>query len=293
VIRSRGLAAAVAVAAVASACGGGSTALDGLSTTTTTAAVSTTAPPPDTTAAAPAPTTTETPDTTTTAAVTTTAMAVTNTADPTTTSPACVGGSIPVDVSVTIPAEVGDFDGDGANDTLMAFAVGDPTVGGAWWVRIEFARGGSTSAQMVDGFLTAAHPALLPGIDINGDGRDEFLVNVGGTGTEATILGLYEVSGCTIHRLALPGSPPGTLTDTFTITFGYSCLDSDGDGITDIFSNLSGDFLGVEVSYTITRHNYSLAGGLLVDRGTEVFTSPVGVPIPGPGPESCRSAIGT
>jgi len=289
------LAAAVAVAAVASACGGGSTALDGLSTTTTTAAVSTTAPPPDTTAAAPAPTTTATPDTTTTTAATTTAATTTTTpttTTPTTTTPACVGGSIPVDVSVTIPAEVGDFDGDGANDTLIAFAVGDPTVSGAWWVRIEFARGGSTSAQMVDGFLTAAHPALLPGIDINGDGRDEFLVNVGGTGTEATILGLYEVSGCSIHRLALPGSPPGTLTDTFTITFGYSCLDSDGDGATDIFSNLSGDFLGVEISYTITRHNYALVAGRLVDRGTEVFTSPVGVPVPGPGPESCRSAIG-
>jgi len=152
--------------------------------------------------------------------------------------------------------------------------VGDPGVVGAWWIQVSFASGGGTALQMLDATTVSSGANPLDGMDIDGNGDDEFFVYLGGAGSEARFFGLYDVIGCTIHRADLNTAVAGDPPLRFDITFGISCNDTNADGLIDSFTYSTGDFLGVESDYTITRRHYSLSGGDVFDVGTDVVVVP-------------------
>lgn len=173
----------------------------------------------------------------------------------------------------------GDVDGDGSLDTIHTYTLGDPSIVGAWWIQISFAAGGGTALQMFDESTVVSGATPIDGMDIDGDGNDEFFVYLGGFGSEAKILGLYDVPGCTIERVPMAGATPSDPPPTFTVTFGILCVDADSDGLVDSFTVHSGDFLGVEGDYTVSRRHLALVGGEVQKLGTDVVVVPQDSPI--------------
>ena len=178
---------------------------------------------------------------------------------------------------------LGDFDGDSAADTVKIYR----TAPGAHdataldlpeRIRIEFAAGGVTDEELPAG------GEIESVVDVNGDGRDEVIVDLGGnTGFSvefATVVacrvmvalgpdGLPAGFGYYGHSTAFPGS------------VGTHCLDGDGNGQLDqvvqvasepVFRDVNGDGLrnvqdrwqdGVVATdyYTWERQTYTLGAG--------------------------------
>lgn len=275
------VASAAAVALVATSCGNSlsdSAAVASSTTEPASASATTSTSPPSTTATTP--TTTAAPATTaepTTTAPTTSAVPTTTTEAPvtTTTAVACLGDGVLPGDAANHSLAAGDVDGDGLLDTIHTYTLDDPSVPGAWWTQISFAAGGGTAAQIWDSSTSYSGATPVDGMDINGDGRDEFFIYLGGAGSEAKLLGLFMVDGCTIDRVGyatdIASSPPPILT----VTYGITCADTDGNGGVDVLTVSTGPMVGVEGDVTITRRRFSLVDGSLVDRGTDAITVPL------------------
>jgi len=172
----------------------------------------------------------------------------------------------------------GDVDGDGLLDTIHTYTIGDPSVVGAWWIQISFANGGGTATQLFDESTVFSGATPVDGMDIDGDGSDEFFIYLGGLGSEVKILGLFDVSGCAINRVPFAGDGPASPPATLTVAFGIVCADANSDGLVDSFTESTGNLLGVEGDYTVTRRHLALVDGVLENRGSEVVSVPHGSP---------------
>jgi len=176
---------------VLAACGG-----DAGPTTTEAAVASAAAATTTTTSAPPAATTTTAAATTTTTTSTTT----TTTTTTTTVSPTVCPIAPPLPAgTVTFASVGGDFDGDGATDSLLTYQAGPDD----WRVRIVFADGGGADSAVADG-EDFAPPRPIGGFDIDGDGAEEVFLTVG-AGASTVHIGFYEVASCVASRITEGG----------------------------------------------------------------------------------------
>jgi len=201
-------------------------------TTSTAASDSSTATPPTTETAVSSTTPTATAVTTSTSVAPTTTTAAPTT---TTTAPACIdSGPVPADAT-GFESAFADFDADGLPDQLVTyFSPAD----NRFRIRFLPGVGGSFDVLITDSnSIGAVRP--LGGFDVEGDGNLEAFVVVG-SGASATLIGLYDVSGCTISRVTLDGTaasfPVGASIGNIS---GLAC---DGDGHIDaLFASGVGD----------------------------------------------------
>ncbi len=260
----------LAVAVIATSCSGGS--LDSFTgTTTTSVPVSTVAP---TTAA---PTTTIAPATTSTASPTTTTTTTTTTTLPATTSTAlaCGGsGGLPTGAENHTLAAA-DVDGDGADDTIHTYTLGDPLAGGGWWIQVSFASGGGASMQLLDSAIEFSGSIAIDGYDINGDGRDEFFAKVG-AGASSQLIAVFDVPGCTIRRPSLNGfDAVFIISGGINFTSGITCTDVDSNGFNDFLTTRDGERIGATNDFTVDVTDYSYVAGQfsVVGTSTEIISA--------------------
>lgn len=95
-----------------------------------------------------------------------------------------------------------DADGDDLDDDVTVYPSGDPE---PWLLHIEWGAGGQ-SAAVVTPASPDAGVEVLGGHDVDGDGDQEIFVRVG-QGASASLVGLYEILGCTPERVRNGGSP--------------------------------------------------------------------------------------
>ena len=101
---------------------------------------------------------------------------------------------------------VGDFDGDGAHDQLLAYAelgaAGEPS---QWHVRVVLATGHVTDLALDNTSDWIGPNGLVArrAVDANGDGRDEgFVTSTGGASTDA--YNLFGLTGCQLRQVGSP-----------------------------------------------------------------------------------------
>jgi hypothetical protein len=165
-------------------------------------------------------TTTVTPSTTTTTRGTTTSSTTPSTTD-TTSGGGCTSGARPADAQSPTEASA-DFDGDGRPDTLVVYSLGRGG-GTVWHVRIERAAGEAVEA-VIDGSTPDARASALGGAEISasaglppdGSGVEAF-VEVGAGAADA-LVGIYQLRGCTLTRLAGPDGGPSTFAVGGSVT---------------------------------------------------------------------------
>ncbi|MEM7142802.1 MAG: hypothetical protein AAF548_17395, partial [Actinomycetota bacterium] len=230
---------------------------------------------PPTTTDAPTSSTTEAPAATTTAApettTTTEAEPITVPETPPTTEPApttvanqCPGdGALPGDAQYATLAG-GDVDGDGDVDTIHAYATGDPDTPNQWWLQVSFTGGGG-SAYAVDnpGALLSGVQAN-DGVDLNGDGTEEFFAKIG-SGASVLGIGVFDVVDCELVHVAIDGQPSELATGgTVNRFFGFECLDIDVNGANDFLLVYSGQRLGESTDFEVTAIQYAVQNGELV-----------------------------
>jgi len=156
-----------------------------------------------------------------------------------------------------------DVDGDGNNDTIHTYTLGDPMAGGGWWLQVSFANGGGDSMQLVDPGIELSGSRPIDGYDINGDGRDEFFATVG-AGASAQIIGLFDVPGCFIRRISSGGFDSSfPISGGINFTSGIGCADVDGNGFNDFLLILDGQRIGSSSDFSVDTISYSLAAGQL------------------------------
>ena len=105
---------------------------------------------------------------------------------------------------------VGDFDGDGAHDQLLAYAelgaAGEPS---QWHVRVVLATGHVTDLALDNTSDWIGPNGLVArrAVDANGDGRDEgFVTSTGGASTDA--YNLFGLTGCQLRQVRVTGADP-------------------------------------------------------------------------------------
>jgi hypothetical protein len=248
-----------------------------------------------------APTTTATPTTeapTTTATPTTEAPATTTTEAPTTTvANQCPGdGALPADAqSQPAGALAGaDVDGDGDIDTLHAYSTGifgDPS--GKSWVQVSFTGGGG-SAYLVTGFDNTEFTMVNDGVDLDGDGTEEFFARVGG-GPSSWQVGLFDVVDCELVRVMLDNGDDTDLVRQSSAAqvyfFSWGCVEVDlggGNVKFDLIDSLGGRAVETD-PWEVTYDRYSLQESTLVHVGTEITVQGPDDPVY-PGMVSCPNS---
>jgi hypothetical protein len=197
--RRLALAGALVVAVVAAACGGDDGA-DAAATTTTVAPQTTTTVAPTTTTTAPA--------TTTTAPVAT----------------GCDAGPRP-DAAVAVTEAAGDFDGDGAPDTLVGYGEGTTDDPAPWHLRVELATGGAVDEVVTDAVGPGAGRALggaeisaSAGLPPDGSGVEAFASI--GSGASVALVAVFQLKDCVLTRLNGPDGGPSSFAIGGTVTHG-------------------------------------------------------------------------
>ncbi len=190
--------------------------------------------------------------TTTTEAPTTTASTTT-----TTQAPACPPVAVPSDADEVTELD-GDADGDGTDDELRTYRVGDE-----WHVQVELAADGGDDL-VVPSF--GGNVGIIGGADVDGDGADEVWARTG-SGASATIVGLARLVGCELVRVTFPAGdlaelPVGGSVGT---TSGLACLE--GGGLTAYTATLAEG-----TTYDVAAVTYRLEGTGLVETGIETTT---------------------
>jgi hypothetical protein len=190
-----------------------------------------------------APTTT----TPTTAGTTTTTTAVTTTAP-------CASPPAPA-AMVRATKVTGDVDGTGAADTVTVYGTGTATAPGPWFVAVDLGAAGRRQAPIADADPDdATQDVRVLGVATAGGSPVVFAAV--GTGSSATIVGLFQLVGCELVRVMTPTAGPATYAVGGTVTHldGLRCRD--GQGI-DVLSAKSVD----GTTYTGTTTPIMVTGG--------------------------------
>ena len=179
---------------------------------------------------------------------------------------------LPAVGAVRGPTGRGDFDGDGRQDTVTVYQpagqvddLSSALVFLPHRIRIDFGAGGATDEELPDRGTVGGV------VDVNGDGRDDMVVDIGGnTGMS---MEFATVVGC---RVTVPRGPDG-----LPAGFGYGahstgwpgsvgthCLDRDGDGRLDRVVQVSSEPVGypdINGDGAHTSMDYWLADPAVVD----------------------------
>ena len=206
-----------------------------------------------------------------TSAPSTTPAAPTTTAGPSSTSsPApTTTGAVPCPTPVSVPADAsaltedaGDVDGDGAPDVLRTFLLDE-----TWVLQVEVAAGGGAALEL--GRSDQGGMGLVGAADVDGDDRDETWVRVG-SGASTVILGLVGFVDCALVRVALERGQPVELPVGGSVgaTAGIECRADDVDADLTTFAAFHREDQGYEVTAT----QWALLDGVLVERSSSTTT---------------------
>ena len=154
-----------------------------------------------------------------------------------------------------------DLDGSGDTEVFRAYI--EPT-SNAWHVAGEDGTGAAFDDEpLVMSTIGPVFPQVPT--DVNGDGRQEAFVTVGGSGSIAD-LGLYALVGCDLTRVTSGGQPAVFRAGASAMQLRrVECTDQTGDGTTDIVQyagSYSGN--GSNIQYDIHTTVYTLNGGALI-----------------------------
>lgn len=217
-------------------------------------------------------TTTSTPSSTvapSTTAPPSTAPPTTETAAPQDTSPdspasddQCPGdGALPPDALAATLAGA-DVDGDGDVDTIHAYATGTDTPTD-WWLQVSFAGGGGSVLAIDTPGVSLSGVEARDGVDLNGDGTEEFFARIG-AGATVAIVGVFDVIDCELVHVTLDGVPVQLSTGASIANIsGFQCLDVDGNGANDFLVVYAGERLGESNDFEVTASQYALMDGTL------------------------------
>lgn len=197
------------------------------------------------------------PETTTTSERTTTTEATTTTTQP----PAC--GAVAVPPGAEELTEVpGDADGDGADDTLRTYRVGEE-----WHLQVELAADGGADLPLPS-FGGAV--GIIGGADVDGDGTDELWARTG-SGASATIVGLARLVGCELVRVTFASGELAELPIGGSVgtTSGLECRDAPDDPADLIGYTAT---LADGTTYEVAAVRFALEGTSLVEQGTDTST---------------------
>ena len=235
---------------------------------------------------------------TTAAPTSTSTVAPTSTAAPTTTPTTIVTEQCPGDVEVPADAQGhsvagADVDGDGDLDTLHAYSTGtagDPS--GKSWVQVSFAGGGGTR-YLVSDFSLTEYTMVNDGVDLDGDGTEEFfaLVSLFISGWSVA---LFDVVDCELVRVTLDNGEDIVFTSSYRVddVEDIACVrDDPGNGLEkiDVISywyRRLGDSNDFETVY----NRYSLRNSELVHVHTDVAVEGADG-LRYPGLEPCPNAV--
>ncbi len=186
---------------------------------------------------------------TTTEAATTTTEATTTT----TQAPACPAVSVPAGAQEVTELD-GDADGDGTDDELRTYRVGEE-----WHLQVELAADGGADL-VVPSF--GGSVGLVGGADVDGDAVDEVWARTG-SGASATIVGLARMTDCALERVVfatgeLAELPVGGSVGT---TAGLEC--TDGGLVTFTATFADGE------TYDVVATSYALDGLTLREQGQQ------------------------
>lgn len=187
--------------------------------------------------------------TTTTEATTTTTEATTTTTE----APACPAVSVPADAQ-EVTEFPGDADGDGTDDELRTYRVGEE-----WHLQVELAADGGADLVLPS---FGGGVGLVGGADVDGDGTDEVWARTG-SGASATIVGLARMSACALERVLFPTGelaevPIGGSVGT---TSGLECS---ANGLVTFTATLTDG-----ETYDVVATTYALDGSTLTEQGQE------------------------
>jgi hypothetical protein len=190
-----------------------------------------------------------TPATTTAEATTTTTEVGTTT----TQGPACPPVNVP-DTAAEVTEQDGDADGDGTDDELRTYRVGDE-----WHLQVELAADGGSDLVLPS---FGGGVGLVGGADVDEDGTDEVWARTG-SGASATIVGLARLVDCELQRVMfatgeLAELPVGGSVGTSS---GLECRA----GVVTAFTAT----LTAGSTYEVVATSYALEGTTLVERGAE------------------------
>ncbi len=184
-------------------------------------------------------------------AVTATTSAPTSTAAITSTTVACALAPIAASAN-SVTSKPGDFDGNGAADTLRAYQLG-----AEWRLRVELAGGGGADIA-VPGVAPVSALKALGGYNIDANLRDEAFAVVG-SGASTAIIGLWTFANCQLTRVTV-GSQPAEFPVGATVQnqSGLSCVQ--GTAIQALKAQLAPS----GTMFNVQRMVYDLVGNTLV-----------------------------
>lgn len=196
-----------------------------------------------------------------TGTTTSTAKATTSTGAPSATSAKsaeCGAIGVP-DGATNVVNASGDVDGDGKDDMLLSYLVGESS----WHLQVRLSGGGG--ADLAIATSSPGNVEVLGGADVNGDGRDEMWARTG-SGASATILGLATFVDCNLVRVTFGGREPAELPVGGSVgtAAGVECAahgDPSADLTTYTATNTGDD------QYEVEATEYALEGTSLIQKG--------------------------
>lgn len=141
----------------------------------------------------------------------------------------CTAAAVPGS-AVNVTSAEGDFDGDGSTDTLTVYGTGSASQPSPYHVHMDLgAVNGSADAPIVDAAtdgaqvvkaLGGAEISASAGLPPDGSGVEAFVVI--GSGASDTLVGVFQLTNCTITRLT---GPQGNAPSSFPIGGSVTHLD--------------------------------------------------------------------
>ena len=186
-----------------------------------------------------------------------------------------------------------DVDGDGDLDTLHAYSTGtagDPS--GKSWVQVSFAGGGGTR-YLVSAFSLTEYTMVNDGVDLDGDGTEEFFALVS-LFVSGWAVALFDVVDCELVRVTLDNGEDIVFTSSYRVddVEDIACVrDDPGDGLEKIdvisyWAHRLGDSNDFETAY----NRYSLRNSELVHVHADVAVEGADG-LRYPGLEPCPNAV--
>ncbi len=199
----------------------------------------------------------------TTEAAPTTAALPTSTTAPTTTIAAPRCGQPAVGAGATsVTTKSGNFDGNGAADTLRAYKLGDE-----WHLRVELDGGTAGGDVVVPGVDPGSGLKALGGFSLDENFVDEAFAVVG-AGASSTLVGIFVFKDCALIRVTEKGSPAALSVGASVLNrSGISCvLRTALQTLKDTAPPATG------TPFTVVRSTYDLVGSTLVLANTSQTT---------------------
>ncbi|MFV2039780.1 MAG: hypothetical protein ACC660_06015, partial [Acidimicrobiales bacterium] len=162
-----------------------------------------------------------------------------------------------------------DFDGDGEDDQILVYRVGEDTSEDTWRIRVETVAGESFDSPLVLEVGSGADPAVLGGTDIDGDTSTDEIFAVVGAGASTILVAIIVRDECELVQAGSGGQAQSfPVGGSLANIGGLECVAAD-DGATESFIAWTGtaDFEAEDGRYVMEGVEYQLRGSELIEIG--------------------------